>query len=93
LAVEACDVMLLELDLPGIDGFQVAQLIRRGDVGGEQVPIVALLVRGDKEEMTRGRQVGIDAFLHKPLNGTLLASALQEAMMARAAASKDIKMA
>lgn len=93
LAVESCDVMLLELDLPGIDGFQVAQLVRRGDVGGEQLPIVALLVRGDKEEMTRGRQVGIDAFLHKPLNGTLLASALQEAMMARSAASKDIKMA
>jgi len=93
LAVESCDVMLLELDLPGIDGFQVAQLIRHGGVVGANVPIVGLLVRGDKEEIARGRQAGIDTFLRKPLHVTQLNSALQEAMMLRAAAAKQIKLA
>ena len=93
LAIEACDVMLLELDLPGIDGFQVAQLIRHGGVVGANVPIVGLLVRGDKEEIARGRQAGIDTFLRKPLNVTQLNSVLQEAMMLRAAAAKQIKLA
>ncbi|GLQ90474.1 response regulator [Dyella flagellata] len=92
LALEPCDVMLLELDLPGIDGFQVAQLIRHGEVVGGHVPIVAITTRGDEEEMAHGRQVGIDAFLHKPVIGAQTAAAMQEAMTARAAAPKKMNL-
>lgn len=92
LALESCDVILLELDLPGIDGLQVAQLIRHGEVAGQHVPIVATTTRYDEEEVARGRQIGIDAFLHKPLTGAQLAAALQEALMARAGALKEINL-
>ncbi|RUL71489.1 hybrid sensor histidine kinase/response regulator [Dyella choica] len=93
LALEPCDVMLLELDLPGIDGFQVAQLIRRGEVVGGHVPIVAMTTRGGEEEMAHVRQVGIDAFLHKSSIDAELAAAIQEAMTARAAVSKEMNLA
>ena len=89
LAMEACDLIVLELDLPGIDGLQVAQLIRHGEVAGQHVPIVATTTRHDEEEITRGREVGIDAFLHKPFNGEQLAAALREALAARPAAWKE----
>nr|WP_255682995.1 ATP-binding protein [Dyella sp. 2HG41-7] len=84
-ALKVSDVIVLELDLPGIDGFQIAQLIRHGEVKGEHVPIVAMTVRGGEADIARGREVGIDAFLHKPLTGAQLAAALQEALMRREA--------
>jgi DNA-binding response OmpR family regulator len=93
LALEPCDVMLLALDLPGIDGWQVAQLIRHGEVAGEHVPIVAMSVRGDEEEMARGREVGIDAFVRQPFLGAQLVAAMQEAMAARAAVRREIHTA
>jgi len=83
LATESCDLIVLELDLPGIDGLQVAQLIRHGEVAGRHVPIVATTTRHDEEEITRGREIGIDALLHKPLTGEQLAAALREALAAR----------
>jgi signal transduction histidine kinase/ligand-binding sensor domain-containing protein/CheY-like chemotaxis protein len=93
LALESCDVILLELDLPGIDGLQVAQLIRHGEVAGRHVPIVATTTRNDEEDTARGRQIGIDAFLHKPITGAQLAEALREALMARAGALKEMNLA
>jgi signal transduction histidine kinase/ligand-binding sensor domain-containing protein/CheY-like chemotaxis protein len=93
LALEPCDVMLLALDLPGIDGWQVAQLIRHGEVAGEHVPIVAMSVRGDEEEKARGRAVGIDAFVRQPFLGAQLIAAMQEAMAARAAVRREIHTA
>ena len=93
LTVEPCDVILLELDLPGIDGLQVAQLIRHGEVAGRHVPIVATTTRDDEEEIARGRQIGIDAFLRKPLTGAQLAAALKEALIARAGAPREMNPA
>jgi CheY-like chemotaxis protein len=86
LAQDPSDVVLLDLDLPGIDGFQVAQLIRQGEGAGEHVPIVALSTRTRAEEVERGRQVGIDGFLRKPLTGVQLASALNAALSVRSEA-------
>lgn len=85
LAVESCDLILLEVDLPGIDGLQVAQLIRHGEVAGRHVPIIATTTRDDEEEIVRGHQIGVDAFLRKPLSGAQLAHALQTALAARPA--------
>lgn len=83
LTMGPCDVMLLDVDLPGIDGFQVAQLIRYGEGRGEHLPIVAMTTRGRDEAVARGRQVGVDGFLHKPATGAELSFALQAARAMR----------
>jgi CheY-like chemotaxis protein len=85
LAQESSDAILLDLDLPGIDGFQVAQLIRQGERAGEHVPIIAMSTRTRAEEVARGHQVGIDGFLRKPLTGAQLSTALMAALSSRAA--------
>lgn len=90
LALESCEVILLELDLPGIDGFQVAQLIRHGEVAGEHVPIVAMIARDDDERVVRGRQMGINAFVRKPLTSADLVSALREALVPQSARPKEM---
>ncbi len=83
LAQDPCDVILLDLDLQGIDGFQVAQLIRQGEGAGEHVPIIAMTTRTRAEEVDRGHQIGIDGFLRKPLTGVQLSAALVAALAAR----------
>jgi CheY-like chemotaxis protein/anti-sigma regulatory factor (Ser/Thr protein kinase) len=89
LSQESCDVVLLDLDLPGIDGFQLTQLIRQGEHGGEHLPIIAMSTRTRAEEVARGHQVGIDGFLRKPLTGVQLSSALVTALQVRAAARQE----
>jgi signal transduction histidine kinase/CheY-like chemotaxis protein len=89
LSQASCDVILLDLDLPGIDGFQLTQLIRQSEHGGEHLPIIALSTRTRSDEVARGHQVGIDGFLRKPLTGVQLSSALVTALSVRAAARQE----
>jgi signal transduction histidine kinase/ActR/RegA family two-component response regulator len=67
------DVVLLDLDLPGVDGFQVARLIRQREEPGHRVPIVAITARSGGDEELRSREAGMDAFLRKPFSSEDLA--------------------
>ncbi|TBR40292.1 MULTISPECIES: hybrid sensor histidine kinase/response regulator [Dyella] len=72
------DVALLDLDLPGVDGFQIARLIRQRETGVERMPIVAITARSGGDEEVHARNAGMDAFLRKPLTGEQLADVLAE---------------
>jgi signal transduction histidine kinase/CheY-like chemotaxis protein len=77
LAQAPCDVMLLDLDLPGIDGFQIARLIRQREEAGHRMPIVAITARSGGDEELRAREAGMDGFLRKPLTGEQLLDAIR----------------
>ncbi|KJV28754.1 hybrid sensor histidine kinase/response regulator [Luteibacter yeojuensis] len=70
------DVMLLDLDLPVMDGFQVARMVRRME-GMAAMPIVAVTARSAGDEGEATRAAGMDALLRKPLTGDALAAALE----------------
>ncbi len=70
------DVVLLDLQLPGIDGFEVATQIRQGAAAGQPI-IIALTASAMRRERDRSRAVGMDAFLSKPLRGEELGEVLQ----------------
>lgn len=76
LAHVSFDAVLLDLDLPGVDGFQVARLIRQRESAGEHLPIVAVTARTGSQDESRARAAGMDGLLHKPLTGEQLAAAL-----------------
>jgi CheY-like chemotaxis protein len=78
LAQSCFDVLLLDLDLPGVDGYQVARLIRQREEAGRRVPIVAITARSGGDEEARAREAGMDAFLHKPFSGEQLAELFAE---------------
>ncbi|WP_426662396.1 ATP-binding protein [Rhodanobacter aciditrophus] len=71
----AYDAVLLDLDLPGVDGFQVARLIRQREAG-KRVPIVAVTARSGEADEARAREAGMDGLLRKPLSGDQLAATL-----------------
>jgi CheY-like chemotaxis protein len=77
LAQGGCDVVLLDLDLPGVDGFQVARLIRQREALGAHLPIIVVTARSGSDEESHAREMGMDGFLRKPLTGEQLANALR----------------
>jgi signal transduction histidine kinase/ligand-binding sensor domain-containing protein/AmiR/NasT family two-component response regulator len=76
------DAVLLDLDLPGVDGFQIARLLRQREPSGQRVPIVAVTARSGNQDEGRARAAGMDGFLRKPLSGEQLASALARILAA-----------
>jgi DNA-binding response OmpR family regulator len=64
LAREPFDVVLLDVMLPGIDGFEVCKRIR----SAHDVPIVMLTARGDDADRIVGLEIGADDYVPKPFN-------------------------
>ncbi len=64
LASQSFDVVLLDVMLPGIDGFAVCRRIRRSP----DVPIVMLTARGDDADRIVGLEIGADDYVPKPFN-------------------------
>jgi signal transduction histidine kinase/ligand-binding sensor domain-containing protein/ActR/RegA family two-component response regulator len=76
LAQASFEAVLLDLDLPGVDGFQIARLIRQREPAGAHLPIIAVTARSGSEDESRARAAGMDDFLRKPLSGEQLSGAL-----------------
>jgi DNA-binding response OmpR family regulator len=69
-AEEAPDLVVLDINMPGLSGFQVCEAIRRDS----QVPVMMLTVRGEEEDLVRALGLGADDYLTKPFSPrTLLA--------------------
>ncbi len=70
------DVVLVDLELPGINGFEVARRIRH-DAGGREALLVALTGYGQSQERERAAEVGFDDYLLKPLDMSELQAVLE----------------
>jgi DNA-binding response OmpR family regulator len=66
---ESFDVVILDVMLPGKDGFAVASELR---AAGQYVPILMLTARGRPEDVLRGFEAGADDYLPKPFELTIL---------------------
>jgi two-component system OmpR family response regulator len=60
---EPADVAVLDIGLPGIDGFEV---VRRLRARGSQLPVLLLTARDAVEDRVRGLEMGADDYLVKP---------------------------
>ena len=69
------DVILLDINMPGIDGVEVCRYLRR-DPHTEKVPIVAMSSEAQEETVDRVYEAGANAFLAKPIDIDILERAL-----------------
>ncbi len=74
------DAALLDLDLPGVNGLDLARLIR---ARGMTLPLLAITARADAGAEADARAAGMDGFLRKPVSGEMLAAAIAALMRAR----------
>lgn len=78
---EALDLVVLDIMLPGINGFQVLQQIRRL---GLQVPVLMLSARGEEQDKVDGLELGADDFVVKPFALRELLARIRAALRRRA---------
>jgi PAS domain S-box-containing protein len=69
------DAVVIDLGLPGLDGYQVAQRIRAA--GRRDVVLIAVTGYGQREDRLRSSAAGFDAHLTKPVDPTVLDALLQ----------------
>jgi pilus assembly protein CpaE len=65
---EAPDLILLDVLLPKMDGYQVAEKIRAEEAGSRHVPIIMLTAEREVEQKVRGLRAGADDYLIKPFH-------------------------
>lgn len=88
LGVEAAgvhppDLVLLDLQLPGMDGHETLRRLRRG-VLPPDVPVVALTALAMAEDRERARNAGFDGYLEKPISARALPGQVEDFLTARA---------
>jgi DNA-binding response OmpR family regulator len=67
LAAQPADVVLLDVLMPGMDGYEVCRRIR-SDPKLTAIPVVMVTSLDDREERIKGLEAGADEFLSKPIN-------------------------
>jgi DNA-binding response OmpR family regulator len=80
------DLILLDVMMPGVDGYQVCQWVR-SNPATKRAPVVMLSGKTDLESVVRGLEVGADKYLAKPITPSRLTTQLKT-VLARAAARK-----
>lgn len=80
---ERPDVILLDVHLPGISGYEVVQRLK-ADPATAPIPIVAITAQAMRGEEMRARAAGCDAFLTKPVDTDLLRRTVQHVLDGRA---------
>ena len=67
------DIVLLDGNLPKLDGFEVCRRIRHG----AKTPIIMLTARDEEADVLRGLQVGADDYVTKPFSAKLLTARMK----------------
>jgi DNA-binding response OmpR family regulator len=68
------DLILLDVNLPDVDGFTICRALRRVD---DKVPIVFVTGKTELKDFTAGREAGGDSYIVKPIARTALRSIVQ----------------
>ena len=95
---ERVDVVLLDVMMPGIDGFETARRIK-ANVKTQHVPIIMVTALDQPSDRVQGLEAGADDFLRKPVDDLALVTrvknvarlkSLNDEMMSRAASSQQL---
>jgi DNA-binding response OmpR family regulator len=85
LEVDAPDLVVLDLMLPGIDGLEVCRRLRRRSA----LPVIMLTARGQEADKIQGLKLGADDYVTKPFSSRELIARI-EALLRRAAGATRV---
>ena len=71
------DVMLLDIEMPRMDGFELATIIRH-DEKLKKLPIIMITSRTGEKHRTRAESIGVNHYMGKPFNESLLLETIQQ---------------
>lgn len=76
---EAFDLVLLDVMMPGIDGFETCRCIRQ-ELGLKLLPVIMVTSMGTPDDVVRGMDVGADDYVTKPFNSIELLARVRSAI-------------
>jgi twitching motility two-component system response regulator PilG len=76
IAEEKPDLVLLDIMLPEIDGFEVCRRIK-SDVATRDIPVIMLTAKKTRDDMARGEKVGADWYITKPFKSAMVIETIQ----------------
>lgn len=76
---DAPDLVLLDIMLPEMDGFEVCKHIKQNPAT-RQIPVIMLTAKKTREDMERGREVGADCYITKPFKSAMVIETIQRYM-------------
>ena len=72
------DAILMDCQMPEMDGYEATGLIRKREAGGKRTPIIALTANDEDQHRGRCISAGMDDFLAKPVNAERLLKTLRK---------------
>ncbi|MEO0071997.1 MAG: response regulator [candidate division WOR-3 bacterium] len=73
------DLIILDIMLPGLDGYKLCGLIKNYEPY-KNIPVIIFTARTGEDAQQLAREVGCDAFLTKPFNPNLLVSTINKVL-------------
>lgn len=89
LALREVSVTVLDIGLPGIDGFEVVRRLRSR---GSNTPVLLLTARDDVQDRVRGLEIGADDYLVKPFAAPELVARLKALVRRSNPRQADLKI-
>jgi CheY-like chemotaxis protein len=62
------DLILMDCQMPGMDGYETTSLIRQKETGRRRTPIVAITANAMENDLEKCLEAGMDAYLTKPID-------------------------
>ena len=76
---DAFDLVLMDVQMPDIDGFAATQTIRENEAGtGRHLPIIAMTAHAMKGDEERCLEAGMDGYVSKPINAAELLAVIDQ---------------
>lgn len=79
LLPEGIDLVLLDLQLPGKDGYEILAELRQHEAFAH-VPVIAVTANVMREDVKRAQEAGFNGFLGKPINGPRFGEQIQQVL-------------
>lgn len=83
-----CDLALLDVNLPGKNGFEIARTIRETS----DIPIIFLTARDAAEDELIGFRIGADDYIHKPYNSAILLARMERLLARQTSTVRELQL-
>lgn len=82
------DLILLDLMLPGLDGFELCRLFKRNN-DLEHIPVVMLTAKSEDADVVTGLELGADDYITKPFSPKVLTARIRTILRRKANGQRD----
>ena len=85
------DLAILDVMMPGMDGFEVLREVREQETGDNRLPVMLLTARAEDADQVRGLEGGADDYVTKPFSPIVLAARVRTLLKREGRAASPIE--